>query len=108
MSEENKKTRNYFTRQFKRMVLLEYSKGKKPAEILEEFGIDLTEDKKYALKLINKWKKELYKNIKLLSLNYVNINPDFAGKEINTIGKDEEKDDILNEILTKNNNKKRS
>ncbi len=102
MMSENKKTRKRFTNQFKRKILLEYSKGKKPAEIFLENGIDFTADKKYALKLVHKWKQELYKNINWLSLEYCNIDFDYAQKEIDTIGKDSEIDNIPNEILTKN------
>ena len=105
MNEENKKTRKHFTASFKRKVLLEYAKGKKPAEILTVFGVNLTGDKKYALKLVNKWKNEMYKNMNILNLNFANIDFDYAEDEINSIGVDSEKDDILNELLTKNNKK---
>ena len=105
MLENNKKTRSFFTEKFKRKVLLEYAKGKKPAQILSEFGIPLSQDKKYALKLIHKWKGELYKNINLLELNLSNLDLNYAQQEIDTIGSDDEEDDILDEILTKNNKK---
>jgi len=102
MNEENKKTRKRFTRQFKRKVLLEYANGKKPAEIFSKFNIELTEDKKYPLKLIHKWKRELYENNGVLSLGYINIDLDYAKDELNNIGDDFEKDDILEELLKKN------
>ena len=103
MSEKDKKTRKHFTRQFKRKVLLECAKGKKPAEILVQFGVDLTGDKKYAPKLINKWKKEMYKNMNCLALDFNNIDFDYAEDEIASIGDDNEEDNILDELLTKNN-----
>ena len=103
MFKENKKQRKHFSKQFKRKVLLEYAKGRKPADILSGFGVNLTKDKKYAPKLIHKWKNELYKNIGILSLNYANLDEDYSCCEINTMGNDDEADDILYELLTKNN-----
>ncbi len=105
MNKENKKTRKHFSNKIKRSVLLEYVKGKKPNEIFAELGINFTRDKKYASKLVNKWKKELYKNINILSLDFVNIDENYSEKEINTIGRDDEIDNILDKLLTKNNKK---
>ena len=99
----DKKTRKHFTNKLKRMVLLEYAKGKKPSQIFLEYGIDPTEDKKYPPKLINKWKNELYKNMGLISLSFVNIDSKYAKQEIDSIGSDEEADNIQEELLTKNN-----
>ena len=104
MAIENNKTKKHFSRQFKRMALLEYAKGKKPSQIFFELGVKSTDDKKYASKLINKWKQELYKNINLISLSFVNINSKYAKQEIDSIGDDGEIDTISEELLTKNNN----
>lgn len=103
MLEEIKKTRKHFSNKFKRKVFLEYIKGRKPVQILTDFRVNLTEDKKYAVKLIHKWKNELYKNMGQLNLNYMNIDFDYAKTEIDFIGDDSEKDNILDELLTKNN-----
>ena len=104
MSSGNNKTRKEFSRKFKRKVLLEYLKGKKPDKIFSEFGVEFTNDKKYASKLIHKWKEELYKNFNILALSYINIDKNYSKTEINSIGSDEEEDKILDELLTKNNN----
>ena len=104
MSERNIKTRKYFTNKIKRSVLIEYTKGKKPTEIFSDLGIDFTQDKKYAPKLINKWKNELYKNINIIALNFANTDFNYLEKEINSIGDDSETDDIVKELLIKSKN----
>ena len=55
-------TRKRYTKQEKLMVLYEYSLGKKSNEAFfaADIEIERANDKKYAAKLINKWKKELY------------------------------------------------
>ena len=103
MFNKDKNQRKKFSNKFKRKIILEYIKGKNPAEIFFENGVDLTGDKKYASKLINKWKKEVYKNINILSLNFDNIDLSYAENEINSIGSDDEIDTITDEILTKYN-----
>ena len=100
------KSKNTFSRQFKRKFLLEYSKGKKPNDIFEEFGINLTSDKKYASKMLHKWKNELYKNPLMLISEYVNLDLSYVNEEITAIGNDFENDDIIKELFTKNNKKK--
>jgi len=103
MKDKLKNTRKHFSAQFKRLILLEYAKGRNPAEIFTDFSVDLTGDKKYAVKLINRWKNEVYKNMNILSLNFHNIDFENARQEINSMGNDGETDNILDELLTKNN-----
>ena len=105
MPETIKKTRKHFSNQFKRRILLEYAKNKDASKVFLENGIDFTGDKKYALKLIHKWKNEMYKNINMLSCDYFNLDLDYIEKEIEILGNDSEKDDIVNEILIKNKSK---
>ena len=102
MSEKIIKTRKHFSNQFKRRVLLEYAKNKDASKVFSDNGIEFTGDKKYALKLIHKWKNEMYKNINILSSDYFNMDLNYIEKEIDILGDDNEKDDIVNEILTKN------
>ena len=68
----------------------EYSKGKKPSDILRGFEIEGSEDKKYAAKLIHKWKNEAYENMNMLALTWDNIDEEYAQNEIDSIGDDSE------------------
>jgi len=61
----DKKTRRRYTKEEKLLVLKEYSISKKSKAAFEKINLDfdnISNDKKYFSKLINKWKKELYKN----------------------------------------------
>jgi len=63
--EKEKKTRRKYTKEEKLIVLREYSSSKKSKAAFEKINIDfdkISTDKKYFSKLINKWKKELYKS----------------------------------------------
>ncbi len=67
---KTRKKRVAYTKQFKRIALIEYSKGKKPNEIFKSLGVELvSNDKKYASKLLHKWKVEFYKNLSLYSMS---------------------------------------
>ena len=74
----DKKTRIHFSKSFKRKALLDFSQGIRASEILKKES----NDKKYASKLIHKWRKELYQNINERKL------PSFSsvGKEDVNIG----------------------
>lgn len=79
--------RKFYTKDNKKQALFELSLGKAPMEVLENIGFDIEnsmiKDKKYALKLTNKWKHEVFLNKSLIK----NIN-----KEYNSvIFKDEER-----------------
>lgn len=68
------KTRIRYSKEFKHNAVFEVLKGKKPLDVLLNSGFDISEvikkDKKYASKLIYKWKKELLKNkANILSAN---------------------------------------
>jgi len=72
---ENKKRRRRYTREEKLIVLSEYSISKKSKTAFQKINIDfenISSDKKYFSKLINKWKKELYTNKNSLK-NYSNF-----------------------------------
>ena len=85
-----KNTRLNFSKPFKRRALLAYSSGKKACEILNK----KSPDKKYAAKLIHKWRNELYKNPNLIVLAYENIDLEYFKEEIDLIGNDFEEDDF--------------
>ncbi len=70
--------------------MLAYSSGKKASEILNKES----SDKKYAAKLLHKWRNELYKNPNLIALIYQNIDLNYFVDEINLIGEDDEPDDF--------------
>lgn len=92
-----------FSKKIKRNILLEIVKGtsaqdaflKHAFESLEE----ITKDKKYASKLLYKWKQEMYENKEILNLLNHNIDFDVINAEINNIGDDEEDDFILSDAV---------
>ena len=66
----NRKTRVCFSKQIKRLALIELSKGKNAKQIFNALGIELSSnDKKYAAKLIHKWRKEFFDNSKLYPIS---------------------------------------
>ena len=89
-----------FSRKIKRKILLEFAKGKKPHEIFLECAFDsldeITKDKKYAAKLIYKWRQELYHNKEILNLLNHKIDDEMIEEEIENIGDDNEKDYVMN------------
>ena len=91
-------TRIHFSKPFKRRALLAYANGKKAKEILNKES----SDKKYASKLIHKWRNELYKNPNLIALIYENIDLEHFYEEIDLIGDDFEVDDFksLDDVIS--------
>ena len=91
---EQRKQRVAFSKAFKRAVLLKFADGEKANDILPFNSNDL----KYSSKLIHKWKKELYADLKMTSTIFENIQPENYQKEIDEIGENEEIDEVLPEI----------
>ena len=89
----DKKTRIHFSESFKRKALLDFSQGIKASEILKKES----NDKKYASKLIHKWRKELYQNPNMLALIYSNIDFSDCFDELKMLGEDDEYDDFIPE-----------
>ena len=94
---EEKKTRYQYSHDFKRQAVLEVYSGRKADEVLLESGYDLTElmkkDKKYAAKLIHKWKREFMKNPESLSiLNVEKLTDECLLKEISYLERYEDSD----------------
>lgn len=83
-----------FSKKIKRKFLLEYASGKSPNEIFSDnlnFPLDkISNDKKYASKLLNKWKQELYDDKEILHFLKNDINNNDIQDEINSLGTDEE------------------
>lgn len=91
--------RTHFSGKFKRLVLLEYAKGKSPQEAFKALGYNIcSSDKKYCAKLVHKWRNEMYKNRKILFCNFENINNKDLDFEINCLGSDDESDCIPEQI----------
>ena len=91
-----------FTRRIKRKILLEIADGKKPIEVILKYASEVVEnnttDKKYALKLIHKWKKEMYENKEILNILNHKIDNEIIEDEINAINIDENEDILGVEI----------
>jgi len=102
---QNNNQRTSFTKEFKRKILIEFSKGRSARDIFEEATLNIlkinTNDKKYCAKLIHKWKKELYINNKILAFTSIKPTDENLDYEINNIVFDFEKDDIEEEYATK-------
>lgn len=82
--EKLKKT--YFSKQFKRIALIEYSKGKSAREVFKILGHEiLSDDKKYASKLIHKWKMEFYDKLCLPELSIRKLDKNLLMYEIENI-----------------------
>ena len=95
-----------FTKEFKRRVLLEVSKGRKPEEIFDEvvaknFCIE-TNDKKYYAKLMHKWRKEIYTNHNLLSFSFIEPTNKNLELEIDNLSYIQEIDEVETEFFVNN------
>ena len=78
--------------------MLEYSKGKSSDEILNEIiAYSNTQDKKYASKIIHKWRKEMYSNREILYLiNHGDI--ESLEYDISSMEQESDEDDIMKEF----------
>ncbi|MBQ8635689.1 hypothetical protein IJ425_06020 [bacterium] len=86
--------RTSFSKRIKRKILLEVAKGRNPNEVLLECAFlsldDVTKDKKYAAKLLHKWRKELYENKEILNILNHDVNREMLDYEIEAMGCDDE------------------
>ena len=100
-----------FSKKVKRKVLLELAKGAKPTQaLLKHTSLtldEITQDKKYAAKLLYKWRQEYYKNREILFILNHDLDIETLNQEIENIGSDDEEEidlaqaiiDIENEFL---------
>ena len=92
-----------FSKKVKREILLEIAKGTSAQEAFLKYAFasldEITKDKKYASKLLFKWKQELYENKEMLNLLNHNIDFETINAEIKDIGNDKEDNFILEEAL---------
>ena len=97
------KQRLTFSKKIKRKVLLEIIKGEKPTKaLLKHTSLTLEEissDKKYAAKLIYKWKQEAYKNREMLFLLNHELDEEMIDEEIANLGSDDEEEIDLEEAI---------
>ncbi|MBQ4647333.1 MAG: hypothetical protein IJB79_08295 [Candidatus Gastranaerophilales bacterium] len=83
-----------FSKKIKRKILLEISKGANAKDVLLKYAFssfdEISADKKYAAKLLSKWRKELYQNKEVL--NFLNHEIDFGAidEEIMRLEKESE------------------
>jgi len=98
--------RVHFSKYFKRRALLEFSRVKKPNEALKACGFDIDEelllDKKYAAKLLHKWRKELYQNCEMLSFMNCEMTDEALKREIAALENNEDGTDRIMEMVSKN------
>lgn len=89
-----------FSKNIKRKILLEVAKGESPENALLKCGFEsleeISNDKKYAAKLLHKWRKEVYENKGILNLLTHDVDKETLKEEIISIGADceEESEDI--------------
>lgn len=97
------KERVRFSKKVKRDILLEVAKGASAQEAFLKYAFisldEITKDKKYASKLLFKWKQELYENKEILNLLNHGVSCEAIEAEIQNIGNDEEEDIILKEAV---------
>lgn len=95
--------RVHFSRYFKRRVLLEYARLKKPNEALRACGFDIDSalliDKKYASKLIHKWRKELYQNHHMRSFMNCEMTDEALKREIEFLKSEDDSTDRIMEMF---------
>lgn len=88
-----------FSRKIKRKILLEVAKGKSPQEALLMYAFDsieeISKDKKYASKLLHKWRKEMYENKEILNFLNHQFSFEMLDCEIDNMGSDEENERIF-------------
>ena len=92
-----------FSKRIKREILLEIARGTNAQEAFLKHAFtsleEITKDKKYASKLLYKWKQELYENKEILNLLNHNVDLNTIENEIKNIGNDEEYDFILSNAI---------
>lgn len=101
--------RKSFSKTIKRKVLLEYSKGKKVNSIVRELLFEnleeMTNDDKYASKLIHKWRQEYYIHREILNSTLFNPTDEFLEYELENIDltekEEQEADTELFKIISK-------
>ena len=85
-----------FSKRIKREILLEIADGKTPDEVLLKYAPEViknnTQDRKYAAKMIHKWKKEMYGNKEMLHILNHKVDKEMLEKEIKSIIVDDDED----------------
>lgn len=97
--------RKTFSKKIKRELLLEVIKGKNVKNALLEMVQGETKDKKYASKLLHKWKKEFHLNLETLFLLNHEVDKKMIKSEINSLGLDNEEEINMEPALKELKNK---
>lgn len=80
-----KKQRTAYKKDFKRMALIEYTKCHNAVEVFKKLGLSIdSNDKKYASKLIYKWKKEFFDSYALIPVGKCGFNEELINYELNS------------------------
>lgn len=91
--------RVHFSKYFKRRALIEFARLKKPNEALIACGFDLekelVKDKKYAAKLLHKWRKELYNNNQIMSFMNFDLTDEVIKNELMYVSNGLEGDRVM-------------
>ena len=105
MEETKTKTRFRYSKDFKRWALRELASGKKPNDILRASGFDIEplikNDKKYASKLFYKWRKELYKDYKMMFITSVELTDKVLLDEIDSMYFEDDHDTLIDYLKQK-------
>lgn len=97
--------RKTFSKKFKREILLEFIKGENIKNKLLEAAQEKTKDKKYASKLLHKWKKEFHLNPEAMLLLNHEIDIKMVENEVNSLGLDNEEEIDIEVALRELKNK---
>lgn len=88
--------KNYYSKILRRRAFIEISKGKKLYDFLIEEGYNIDDlikkDKKYALKLAHKWKKEFFEQRELIYVNSYRLTDKILKEELVLIQQEQEDD----------------
>lgn len=105
--QENKQKRIRYSKEFKRWALKEAVSGKNNNDILRASGFDIEplikKDKKYASKLLHKWRKEIFENSSKMYITSIKLTDKVIKDEIESMYFEDDIDEIM--LLRKNNRK---
>ena len=83
-----------FSKKIKRKILLEIARGTNASEALLKHAFsslnEISQDKKYAAKLLHKWRKEMYDHKEILNILHHEVDIEMINEQIQDIG---DKDD---------------
>ena len=97
--QEEKQKRIRYSKEFKRWALRVASSGKSNNDILRASGFDIEplikKDKKYASKLLHKWRKEIFENSSKMHISSMKLTDEVIKDEIESMYFDDDVDEIM-------------